>query len=414
MQYADRRTRLLKICNSIRNKAIQKRKIEQSPISAQKMSLLTQKDHRSILKLLQKLHTPCNSETFPTHILSLLPQAVTSEVWFYYEMNFQSKFLSILSPSVSRQFIEHIKQISFKYFDEHPIVAYYMKTWDGKARKISDFLSDIQLHNLEGMYWQYLHPISMEDQMGFAIPSHTHNKCRPMSYWNQNHVGITLHRPERSFSERDRLVLNILRPHLLQAYQNAQAVTQIQQELAKLNQVLEQSNTIVLTADGKVDLMSQRASALLKYYFQLPSLPSFRLPEPLHQWVKSQISRLTQTTDIPSPCLPLRLEWQDKQLLIRLIADQPGEQYLLLLEEQPQHTLSPESVELLGLTKREAEVLCWVAQGKTNMEIAAIFSNSEHTVKKHLEHIYQKFGIQGRTAAVTYALNKLGMIRGDL
>jgi DNA-binding CsgD family transcriptional regulator len=252
------------------------------------------------------------------------------------------------------------------------------------------------------------------DQMGFILPTSQVNGSRGKLFGDQKvDISMSLHRPERSFSERDRLVLNLLRPHLLQAYQNAQAVTQMQQELAKLNQVLEQSNTIVLTADGKVDLMSQRASRLLKQYFQLPSLPSFRLPEPLHQWVKSQISRLTQTTDIPSPCLPLRLEWQGKQLLIRLIADQPGEQYLLLLEEQPQHTLSPESVELLGLTKREAEVLCWVAQGKTNMEIAAILSNSEHTVKKHLEHIYQKFGIQGRTAAVTYALNKLGVLRGD-
>jgi DNA-binding CsgD family transcriptional regulator len=62
------------------------------------------------------------------------------------------------------------------------------------------------------------------------------------------------------------------------------------------------------------------------------------------------------------------------------------------------------SLECLGLTPREAEVLAWVAQGKTNTEVAAILGSSTRTVQKHLEHIFTKLGVETRTAAAVRAL----------
>lgn len=53
-----------------------------------------------------------------------------------------------------------------------------------------------------------------------------------------------------------------------------------------------------------------------------------------------------------------------------------------------------------GLTLREGEVMCWLACGKTDAEIAALLSISPRTVQKHLEHIYVKLGVETRTAAV--------------
>jgi DNA-binding CsgD family transcriptional regulator len=52
------------------------------------------------------------------------------------------------------------------------------------------------------------------------------------------------------------------------------------------------------------------------------------------------------------------------------------------------------------LTDRETEILEWVARGKTNREIASILSVSHHTVRKHLEHAYEKLGVHTRTAAI--------------
>ena len=52
------------------------------------------------------------------------------------------------------------------------------------------------------------------------------------------------------------------------------------------------------------------------------------------------------------------------------------------------------------LTEREAEILRWVACGKTNREIADLLCVSPHTVRKHLEHAYVKLGVHSRTAAI--------------
>lgn len=61
----------------------------------------------------------------------------------------------------------------------------------------------------------------------------------------------------------------------------------------------------------------------------------------------------------------------------------------------------------LELTPRVAEVLLWVAQGKTNSDIATILGISESTVKKHLLEIFEKLGVETRSAATLRALETL-------
>jgi DNA-binding NarL/FixJ family response regulator len=60
-----------------------------------------------------------------------------------------------------------------------------------------------------------------------------------------------------------------------------------------------------------------------------------------------------------------------------------------------------------GLTPRVAEALLWVTQGKTNSEIAIILGTSESTVKKHVLDIFEKLGVETRTAASLRALEVL-------
>jgi DNA-binding NarL/FixJ family response regulator len=62
---------------------------------------------------------------------------------------------------------------------------------------------------------------------------------------------------------------------------------------------------------------------------------------------------------------------------------------------------------VLGLTPRVAETLLWLAQGKTNGEIATILGNSESTVKKHVLEIFETLGVETRTAASLQALEVL-------
>ena len=64
-------------------------------------------------------------------------------------------------------------------------------------------------------------------------------------------------------------------------------------------------------------------------------------------------------------------------------------------------------LESLGLSPREAEVLLWIAQGKSNEEIGIILGASRHTIKKHAIHLLQKLGVESRNAAAVRALEVL-------
>jgi DNA-binding CsgD family transcriptional regulator len=57
----------------------------------------------------------------------------------------------------------------------------------------------------------------------------------------------------------------------------------------------------------------------------------------------------------------------------------------------------------LGLTKREAEVLTWIARGKGNYEIGVILGAKRRTISKHVEHILSKLNVENRTAAAAIA-----------
>jgi DNA-binding CsgD family transcriptional regulator len=65
----------------------------------------------------------------------------------------------------------------------------------------------------------------------------------------------------------------------------------------------------------------------------------------------------------------------------------------------------------LGLSTREAEVLLWIARGKTSIEAAAILDLSRRTVDKRLERIHAKIGVESRVAAALVAWNTLRGIR---
>jgi DNA-binding NarL/FixJ family response regulator len=64
--------------------------------------------------------------------------------------------------------------------------------------------------------------------------------------------------------------------------------------------------------------------------------------------------------------------------------------------------------EALGLTAREAEVLVWIARGKSNRNISEILGISSRTVDKHLEQLYAKLGVENRASAAALAVRVLG------
>lgn len=370
------------------------------------MESLTFKDTQTLNQSIQKLYTLRNLATFGVDALTIVNQLVPSDLPNFHTTYVQTRQASDTFLPDFPGFTPEIKSVIYQHFDEHPILHHMPQALNG-AYKVSDFVSQKEIYYLEGFYQQYLRPLHLEDQMTFFLPNTNSGSWYKLSQVDATLTGFSLHRTQRNFTERDRLILNFLRPHLFQTYCNAQHHQQLQQELNQLQQSLNHLGLVILNGDGQVQQITPPALVWLAAYFSKQPC-SLQLPEHLWAWVKHQITNFTENPDLLNVCLPLRIQQDGKQLVIRLVVEQIGERYLLLLEEQ---VLSlSQSLELLGLSQRETEVLFWVMQGKDNKAIAAKLSVGISTVRKHLESIYQKLGVQSRTEAIAQALGKLGFL----
>lgn len=104
--------------------------------------------------------------------------------------------------------------------------------------------------------------------------------------------------------------------------------------------------------------------------------------------------------------LPARLG-AEGPLGVRRFAEPGRTDLVMLVLEERGAPPGPAALMKLGLTPREAEVLYWVAQGKSNPDTATILGSSVRTVHKHMEHIFQKLGLETRNAAALAALEIL-------
>jgi DNA-binding CsgD family transcriptional regulator len=274
---------------------------------------------------------------------------------------------------------------------QHPYWSHYLRTLDPRATKLSDFMSRRELHS-KGFYAEIYKPLKADAEIGcmlvIAPPSH-------LSYVAAIRDGI-------DFSERDRTVLNLLQPHLARAHQNAEALTALRDELGLARKLIEcpDRGLIVMSHDGAVRLLTAQARTWLAEYF-----PSHRradeLPVLLEDWVKHHRKSLGVRDRIPEPMRPLVLDRGGRRLVVRLVLE--SDQAILALTEE-RTTVDSRWLERIGLTRREIEVSAWMVEGKTNAEIGQILGIHPLTVKKHVEHIFQKLGVENRTAAAGLVL----------
>jgi CheY-like chemotaxis protein/DNA-binding CsgD family transcriptional regulator len=104
---------------------------------------------------------------------------------------------------------------------------------------------------------------------------------------------------------------------------------------------------------------------------------------------------------------PLSTARGARQLVCTLQGKTVDDDWLVVLREVSDAATVEATMLAFGLTLRESEVLYWVAKGKTNRDIGDILGSSPATVKKHLERIYEKLGVETRTAAATMALQRV-------
>ena len=103
----------------------------------------------------------------------------------------------------------------------------------------------------------------------------------------------------------------------------------------------------------------------------------------------------------------IELEGSMPQVIIELYERHPDGSCVLTLSKQDSGSKTHILMQEFSITSREAEVLWWVAQGKSNKELALILGISPRTVNKHLETVFEKMMVENRTAAARMALKCL-------
>lgn len=152
---------------------------------------------------------------------------------------------------------------------------------------------------------------------------------------------------------------------------------------------------LAIGLDGRARWMTPQATRLVADTMGSAERGQELLSTHVAAWMSSGGGRGGREVTVPGTPGGLQLSYlgplsADEQLFRLTLANQPSRDQLLR-----QHFM---------LTGREAEVLLWIAKGKTNRDIGEILGLSARTVNKHLEQIYVKMGVENRTAAAARAV----------
>jgi DNA-binding NarL/FixJ family response regulator len=189
-------------------------------------------------------------------------------------------------------------------------------------------------------------------------------------------------------------------------------IRELQTELEKKNQALSDEIELRLDAEKQLEakldqafliadhgggiLFSTRQANILLHAF-FPGNPVASLPEVVFRWLTS--------ADRQKPLVICASAKGDLQ--IDHLASSDSRMLALLRLEQRNSFWGPKALRTLGLTPREAEVLYWITEGKTNPEISTILDTTLHTIKKHNNRLFAKLGVETRMAAARLAMSVL-------
>ncbi len=160
----------------------------------------------------------------------------------------------------------------------------------------------------------------------------------------------------------------------------------------------------VRVSDGHLMWQTPLARALLLRYYGTDAPTT---PIPVLAWLRRHVQQREVLAEPPR----LSIEQGAQRLTFRLhqqIGDsEGGGDWLIIMQEVSDESVIEAIALSFKLTPREAEVLYWVVKGKINRDIGDILGSSPMTVKKHLERVFAKLGVETRTAAAAMTMSRI-------
>jgi DNA-binding CsgD family transcriptional regulator len=352
------------------------------------MRPLSQADWAALNQAVRRLYAAESAELLRQTTLQELDRLVPSDYSSFNEFDFTAGeaivHLGADAPEITRRLPVFQAHIS-----GDPHVLYTARTGDCGAHQVTDLVSQRQFRQTP-IYCEFYREIEVEYRSAFFLQRQ-----------GQLEIAVALLRRLSPFAGRELALMDAFRPHLEQAYFNVARLERAKQEGLFQSAVLDHSphGFVLLTVQAEVYWMSARAAEWFGVYCP-GAAKRGGLPDEVRRWVLRESKRFAAPT-CQAPAFPLEILRPDSRLSIQMTL-RPEGQVLLVLSET-RFGMQSERLESLGLTPRQAEVLYWISEGKSNPEIGEVLGMSRRTADKHVENILDKLGVDNRAAAMLLA-----------
>jgi DNA-binding CsgD family transcriptional regulator len=333
---------------------------------------LAERDVKALLSVVAELAVLDDVRPFPTALLRRAGDLIGGADVAYSELDRlrqRSIFQASSDGDESDAPFDDESRAYFRLANEHPVCSRRTAADDWTSvLKVSDFSSRREFERTE--IWDELY------------------RDNDVRYWIDVGIAPTgpqtrvfiFTRSDRDFDERDRLVLELLQPHLQQRYDRTRTAAEAADALATLEEGGADGfyDVVLCSARGVLEFASPRSRRLLATYF---GSENGSLPEGLRAALREQHATVS-------------VEHAGRRLTVR--AARSAGMLLVFLGEQ--------DARLDRLTRRQLEILEQVASGATDAAVGASLGVTATTVKKHLERIYEQLNVHTRTAATAVFL----------
>lgn len=371
---------------------------------------LNHRQYSRLSKFLLELYTFRDRDSFITHALTSLHSIIDCDLISYSEIDLAPNRVTYKWAPDEPLLRATLNPALERTIHEHPCIPFILHTQGAESVKISDVLSLSALKKL-AYYQDFLRKVDTNFQLGSILNVRTsffssHPKAHSSDRSDSVHAPvIAFNRRHKDFEHADHAMMDLLRPHFIQAFSNAHHVN-VFHALAEANGKFSHGDPAVVcaTQTGMVRFATPRAQKLLGQYCRSEQYIPDELPTTLRNWLLHENRRLESDDIVSDPLIPLTIHGESGTLRICFVRE--GSDRLLIMEEQTHHHAFS-AVDEWGLSLREEQILRWVTKGKTNQEIGIILEISHRTVQKHLERIYIKLGVENRTTAAALAIESL-------
>jgi DNA-binding CsgD family transcriptional regulator len=362
------------------------------------LSHLADHDARRAVNVIHALVTSGeDSAAFVHHVLDRLAEEVGSDLTTLSVCDLRERTRRVVGRP--GETLSAADRAAFdRHFREHPLVRFHAARPDGPAQRISDCITQ-QAFRHSAVFADYYRPLGIR-----------HVLALPLRIDPGNVISIVFNRGTSNFRDNERALLEALRRPLAALYSNIIAREHAWAGTLSLQDAAATGgwHVVKLGRNNRPIEMSEQARRIIQRFF--PALwtgNASALPDPMIDWLRRNrnwgLDRLASESNIP-----MTLSRGGIKLSLRFISEPLSAEGGFVLMKCEREPIDAEHLASLPLTRREREVLTLVMGGKTNADIAMLLTISPRTVQKHLEHVFQKLGVETRTAAAMCALAAAG------